>query len=253
MVSPSRSAAPPSVDLDDNLGQYRAVSGLAIVGLLAGLASVLAFLQPLLWLLPLAAIVINVLALRQIADALPQLIGRKAALTGLALALICGISAPIQRWIYLLELRAGSIEIAHEWFTALRENRPDYAHRLTLFPSTLASRATPPDEHAMAGAMSSSSLPRFTEQSPMNLLLRLGKKAHIRLYANEEVWSTRELEGVRDYYVVTVGEGTNAVSFFIRFGTSRSVDLATGDWEWQVTKYDFVTTPSPALLEAAGG
>lgn len=253
MASPSRVATPESIDLEDNLGQYHAVSGLAVAGLIAGMASILAFLHPLLWLVPLAAIVLNALALRRIAEAMPELIGRKAALAGLAMALICGISGPIQLLVYLRDLRTESVEVAREWFTALRENRPEYAHRLCLFPSTAASRAQSPAQHYASGAMAPETLRHFVNESPIGLLLKLGKRAHVRFYQNEEVRSNREQEGVRDLYVVTVGEGADAVSFFIRLGTNRSADLATGDWQWQVSKYEFVTMPSPVLLDAAGG
>jgi hypothetical protein len=254
MTPLARSNEAEAAALDGDLGQYRAVSGLAVVGLLAGVFSVLAFVHQLLYLVPLAAIVINLLALRQIAEASPPLIGRKAALTGLALALIFVGSAPVQRAVHRRDLRAQSLQIAREWFTALRDDRPEVACRLSRLPTTAAMRAQSPLKQFENGMLSLERIRKYVRESPVDLLLKLGKRAHVRLYAaNDDIWWDSEMEGVRDYYVVTVGQGPEAISFFILLGTTRTKEIGTGEWQWQVTKSEFVRTPPPELIDALGG
>lgn len=242
-----------AVAVEDGFDQYSAVSTLAIAGLLLGFLSIVGLLHPLLWLISLAAVAANLLALRRIAKSSPRLVGEKAALVGLALALTFTISAPIQGIIQRRDLRAQSVEIAEEWFTALRENHPESANRLSQHPTTRAARAQPALKLYEASNVPLQSLRKFVHESPVELLLKLGKRAHVRLYQNEEMWADQGAEGVRDLYVVTVGNPPQAKSFFIRLGTTRSRDMATGAWQWQVTKQEFVSVPSAALLDSLGG
>ena len=238
--------------IDDDLGQYRAVSGLAVVGLLAGLLSIVAFVHYMLYLVPLVAIVINVLALRQIAEASPPPIGRKAALAGLALALIFIGAAPIQRAVNRHDMHARSMQIAREWFTALRDDRPEAAYRLAQFPTTAATREESPLKTFQSGMMPWERLTKYAHESPVELLLKLGKRAHVRWCANEDVWTSNEMQGVRDFFVVTVGKGPEAVSFFILLGTTRTQEMGTGEWQWQVSKAEFLHMPTRELIDALG-
>lgn len=252
-VSSSLSTKP--LDVEDLTDNYRPICVTAVGGLIIGLLSILALVHPLLWLLPLAGIVADWVALRQIATTSPRLLGRKAALVGMTLSLIFGLAAPIQHQIHRRALQADAIEVANEWFTALRENRPDYALRLTQQPTTKAARAKPPVPMAAMGEDALAPVRRATEEQPAALLLKLGKRAHVRLYQHEEVWSDESLQGVRDIYVVTVDENTNPVSFFVKLGCTRNQDLSNGEWQWQVTKREFVSFPSEGLketLEASG-
>jgi hypothetical protein len=242
-----------SVAAGDDLGQYRAVSGLAVAGALAGAFSILAFVHYLLYAVPIAAVVINALALRRIAEASPPLVGRKAALTGLAMALICLGAAPIQVAVHRRDLHVQSMQIAEEWFTALREDRPEWAYRLSQFPTTVAARQQPPLKILQSATTPSSPLRKYVRESPVELLLKLGKRAHVRYYANEDVWSEDDRQGVRDYFVVTVGKGSEAVSFFITLGMTRTKEIGTGAWQWQITKSEFVHIPTPKLTDAFSG
>lgn len=247
---PSSSLHTESRDIEEPLDDYSPVSALAITGLVLGLCSALALIHPVLWLIPLSAVLLACLALLKIAVASPPLLGRKAALLGLALALIFGISAPIQHWAHRRALRVDAMELADEWFTALRLNRPDYAVRLTRRPSSKASRAKPPmaDPANQDGMLTE--VRKAIHEQPMEVLLKLGKKAHVRLFQHEAVWWDESNEGVRDTYVVTVGKPSDAVSFFVRLGCLRSQDRASGEWQWQITKHELIAFPDPDVLGA---
>ncbi len=224
-----------------------------MAGLIAGLFSATALIHPLLWLVAWLAIVVNALALRRIAALRPMLIGRKAALVGLASSLIFGISGPVQYLVHRRALRSEAMEIAQEWLTDLRENRPEMAHQMAQFPQTAMARAKSPLPDYESGKVPLDPLRKFVREPPVDLLLKLGKRARIRWYANEDVWADRGSEGVRDIYAVTVGDGPQATSFFIRLGTTRLRDLATGEWQWQVSKHEFVSGPPAGLPESGGG
>ncbi len=72
---------------------YRTVSASAIFALVLGLFSAVAFAHPLLWALPLVAAGLAIAALVRIAQQPHELIGRKAALIGLAAAVLFGSAA----------------------------------------------------------------------------------------------------------------------------------------------------------------
>lgn len=250
MATPSSSPHAELRDIEQPLDDYRPVSALAIAGLLLGLCSVLALIHPVLWLVPLSGVLFDWWALRRMAVASPPLLGRKAALVGMTLSLIFGLSGPIQYWVHCRALRAEAIELADEWFTALRENRPDYAFRLTHRPTSKAERARPPTVDHAIGEEPLTPLRKEVKEQPQEILLKLGKKARVRLFKHEAVWRDDASEGTRDAYVVTVGQGDEAVSFFVRIGCLRSQNHATGEWQWQITKHDFLGYPDPELFGA---
>lgn len=223
------------------LPEYRAVSGLAVGGLLLGLASVLAFVHPTLWAMPVVAVVVCGLALRRLASEGTTLVGRRPALIGLAAALICGVSSPVQYYSFRYQMRADAIRAAREWFTALRENRPWAAHQLTLSPEGRWSL----DDAGLVGKYTAEPerLKSYAKNDTIRLLLTLGKHCHVRHYENIGVVSTMGGQNVLDIYTVTVEHEGRRVTFFLRLVLVRTYNFATGNWEWRVSTADFVRAP----------
>ncbi|MGH7192182.1 MAG: hypothetical protein ACREJM_01465, partial [Candidatus Saccharimonadales bacterium] len=116
---------------EDRDRPYREVSGWAVAGLCGGVVSALAMSAEICWLIPPIAVAINLAALREV-RLNGSMIGRRAALTGLALALVFGISAPLQAPLHRWEVRSEAIGLARQWFVALRNNQPQTAHQLAL-------------------------------------------------------------------------------------------------------------------------
>lgn len=223
------------------LPDYRAVSGLAIAGLLLGLASVLVFVHPVLWIVPLAALVLCVSALRQIAAQPTALLGRRAALVGLAAALIFGISAPVHYVLYRYQLRAEAIGVAAEWFTALRDDRPFVAHQWSLPPEARWSL----DENALVIRYmgETGGLKSYVTKPAVQMLLALGKRCHVRYYEHVGIRSDSTSDNVMDVYAVTVESQGKRVSFFIRVSMMRTYNLAANAWQWRVSQTDFIHSP----------
>lgn len=116
--------------------EYRAISALAVVGLLCGLAAATAILSPALWIVPLTGVLLNVLALGRIARETPALIGRKAALAGLLLSVFFGAVAMADWYTYSEMIRREARQFATLWFDSLRDHEPQKAHQLTRSPKT---------------------------------------------------------------------------------------------------------------------
>lgn len=117
--------------MDENEG-YRAVSGLAVVALLVSLFSLLAIVMSELIAVPIAAIVLSVLAWRRIQTRSDELTGRRLVLVGLAIpCLVLGVlAARIPLHSSLLYSHAH--KHAETWLTLLAEERLYEAHQLTM-------------------------------------------------------------------------------------------------------------------------
>lgn len=83
----------PSNYLHDDVqavAEYRSVSKLSVAAIVLGVASALAMISSGLLMVPLLGVIASLLALRQIAASDGQMVGRTAALLGLALSLAFG-------------------------------------------------------------------------------------------------------------------------------------------------------------------
>ncbi len=110
---------------------YRQVSLLSIVSLLLGLASPLALIAPLLLVVPLLGATLALFAVVQIAKREGQMIGRRAALLGLALCVV-SFGAMWGRSITTRHLVSQQAQdFAYDWLALLAENQPRSAFQLT--------------------------------------------------------------------------------------------------------------------------
>lgn len=122
------------------------VSILSIVGLLLGLAAPLCFLAPLLWAVPIAGVVVTLTALARVDSSGGALIGRKAALVGLALcvASVCAVAS--QSIVTHLLLSRQAREVTLEWISTLQAGNTQQAFELTT-ESTRPKPAPPAASH----------------------------------------------------------------------------------------------------------
>lgn len=220
---------------DPDAAQYRAVSGLAIAGLLAGLLSLLALAAPLLWAVAIVALIVNLKALERIAANAPALLGRKAALAGLAFSVVALCAAPADWIVYRASVRQEARRFAELWFDHLRGDQPHRAHQLTIEPGSrdaLGDRLWDAYRDEMARSM----LQQFTVKPEVRTLLALGDKAAVRFYATESQWTDGGRDQVYQTYAVTFPDSDGLKTFFIGLLLQRQVDLASGHAYWQITR-----------------
>lgn len=145
----SQSAArTPTFHSDDveSLGNYRTLSVLALVSLVIGLASPLAFSAPLALAIPIVGIGIALVALRRISVSDGVLAGRWAALAGFALCVV-SLLAVFSYHQVLEHLRVREAqEFGKQWLATLQAGDTKRAFRLT---SEGAQPAHPPNEPGM--------------------------------------------------------------------------------------------------------
>jgi hypothetical protein len=222
---------------DAQYTQYRAVSSTAIVGLLLGLASPLAFASPLIWPLPLVGFLVSALALRRIARPEHPLLGRKAALAGLAISGLLLAAAPGEwltyRWLLAREAR----QFADRWFQMLADGQPQRAYQLVLDPMA---RCTADDElwdFYRKNLRHREDLESYVKRPLIRTLLALGKRAQIRFYRMQGQQPEYENEAVDLQYAVTYDAQDGQKSFFVNLHLWRS-RLKTGRAEWRMYSAD---------------
>lgn len=182
--------------------QYRSVSGLAIFGLFFGLLSAVALTGPAAWLVPVAAAAVCLAALWRIRQKAGTVIGRKAALCGLALAVLFATTAVSQwfgqRWIIERQARG----IASSWFDLLADDQPLKAHQLNLIPAERNPLDGPLLHVYQRGPKRRDELDKFLEKPLVRAVLALGKKADIRFYACDGIWGPPGKENVKEIYSI---------------------------------------------------
>lgn len=112
------------------LAEYRSVSRIAVFAALFGVASAAVLISPLLVVVPLAAVVLAVVALRSIDASEGQLVGRVPALVGLSLAVLFvgwGFSRYVTRQT---QLEKHAQAFAEQWLALMAEGRHREAYQL---------------------------------------------------------------------------------------------------------------------------
>ena len=140
-IHPTRTLRPD----EQPLAQYRAVSPTAIIAAGLGLASGLVLASPLLAPIPIAAVIVSLLAFREIRRAQGQVVGTSAALVGMILAtllLSCSLARHFSRTMYL---ESQARHVANAYIDLLKQGRPREALQ---FKQTSAMRIY--DQQALA-------------------------------------------------------------------------------------------------------
>ncbi|HET6881735.1 MAG TPA: hypothetical protein VFI31_16345 [Pirellulales bacterium] len=233
--------------IEDGLSEYRELCWLAIAGAILGAVSILALNHPAFWILPLVATYVNWRALRSIHEQPEALKGRATALVGLGLALIFAISAPVLSLGQRSANRRQAIDVARGWFEALRDNRPDVAHQWTM-PRWMRVHEGEYLPSHYANVSGKRAMERFLVQPTVRILLKVGKRSHVRYYGNVSREMLDETIKIVDVYAVTVGEGADRVSFFIQLTITARLDAVSKQWSWELTNSEFLRKLPPSQL-----
>jgi hypothetical protein len=217
---------------------YRAVSGLALLGLLLGVFSAVALMVPLLWIAAIAGVIVNVVALRRIATHSPALIGRKAALVGVTLSAIFFAAIPADLLTYRWLLRDEARKYAATWFDYLRAGEPHKAYELTVGPMIRDRVDDSLWEFFREGSDERSMLVNFLRKPAVGALMALKDKATVRYYDTESQWSEKETDHVYQTYAVTYPDSEGLKTFFVGLVLDRTAESHTKHAFWQITRID---------------
>jgi len=241
-----------SASTDSDLIEHAPLSRLAVVGLLFGLASPLAVISRLFWIVPAMGVVLGGIALRRIGTADPPRAGRAAARIGVVLCLLFGTAGPTADGVHRALLRREAQQWCFHWFDLLAHNQPQQAVQLTF---TYRSRQPLDDslwQYYRLFPAARGKLRQFVDDPLVRRLLLLGTEARVRYWGTEK--EVRLLgpilaptaEQITQIYAVTYGQGDAKTTFFVRIQLGRVANATDGVIDWQIIGFTGGIRPSRA-------
>jgi hypothetical protein len=165
----------PAVVGNEEEPTYRTLCVLALVSLGLGLLAPLCLVAPLLLAIPLFGFAVAAIALRQIAASDGAMIGRTAALVGMALCIGSAGAAMTRSYTSERLLSAQARDVATEWFTRLQTGDAEGAFRMT---QESMRPVTPPAPGEPAGP-TPNSFDLFRQRPVVEYLLSHGDHAKV--------------------------------------------------------------------------
>jgi hypothetical protein len=232
---PDRPASPIFDVADEEVTRYRAISPLAVISLLAGLLSPLALFGLVLWFVPLVAVVLSAIALGQIANRWPTLVGHRLAMAGLMLGVAMLVAAPVDDQVFHYFLRRQARQFAGTWIEAVRQGEVYKAHQLMVDPRRRLLLEVNLADHYRNYEPSRRQLRETLDQPTVRTLFALGKAANIRFYETATEGHDEGSDLVQQIYAVTYPDEQNQLTtFFIAIQLRRTVDSSIRRASWTV-------------------
>jgi hypothetical protein len=218
---------------DAELSAYRPVAWEAVVGMLIGLASPLAFVDRFLWAVPVAGVLLNGRALRRFRRNPGTLSGRTMAVIGLLLSLGFGTAAPSDWLAYHWTARREARRFGESFFRYLAQDEPQKAFQLFV----PANQRQPLDDRLWGVYNHDDKLRKglenFVAMPVVRTLLALGPQASVRFYETAEQRQVENNDEVTQLYAVTYDDAGEKKSFFVKLQMVRQ-PLPIGGTGWRV-------------------
>jgi len=254
MVENSDSQVAHGEVAEEDLRQYGAISGWAVVSVILGVTSFLALFSPVLLLLPALGAFAALIALERIRDPESGVVGRKTALVGLFLSVMFASAVPVQAFATRWWLQRESREFGLLWFELLRDQKPMAALHLKIEspqrrpldrPEQLLSFYRQREEGRDDVAF-------FFGLPVVQTLLALGPRAEVRFYETEKYESYPYRTVVTNVYAVTYEDRGRRKTFFVRMEMERTVNPITGEPGWRIVSFEGGVTPLSHAQSADG-
>lgn len=230
------------------LPEYRALSGLAVIGFLLGLASALAIVHVGLLFIGAAAVICSLVALARIAQLPSEISGRWLALAGIALALFWSAAGIARDLTQRRLLDLGSREFALQWFEYLKQGQP--AKALEMGRPAGNRRPLGPElmDAFLSDEVEYESLQQFVGKPEVHALLALGDQAQVRHFACVD----SSADFVSQVYAVTYDDHGHKKSFLVKMNLKRHEYPRHGVSAWQAASTDAPWTPQADEQKPAG-
>ena len=236
ILAMSTAFRPKLTDHEDTpLAAYHALSAPAVVGLILGILSPAALVDPVLWAVPLAGIIISGWALRRIARSEAALIGRKAAVVGLVLCCFFAAAAATDWCAGRMLLRREARHVAERWFALLAGGDFQAAHHLTVDPRHRRPGAEQIAAFYREGPRRRKELDDYTARPLVRRLLDLGPKAEVRYLETGGQGCRRGRDVVYLLYGVTHEEAGRPRMFLVGMELERH-QPENGPPAWRVAE-----------------
>jgi hypothetical protein len=214
----------------ESLPQYRSVNSLAISALLFGLASPLALVNPLLLAVAGVAVVLAVMAIRQIAANADLYSGRSLALCGLFLGVLFLAYTPLRLWMRFERLNAKAEQLAGAFLTLLQEGKYFEAQQLSRLRFGMPRSSETADDKVADGDFQ-----QFKDTPWMKSIAALDQFT-FRLDGLEPLPRYPEGDALVMRYLIVPNSESKKRPFPIWIHITRTLDPKTGAPSWRIQK-----------------
>lgn len=218
---------------DAEMASYRPLAVQAVLGLIFGLLSPLAMVDPMLWAIPVLGLFFSYWALRRIKKSSQAMIGWKIAIAGFMFSLLFLAAAPSDwlyyRWMVSQEAR----QFAALWFKYVVQDEPTKAHQLTAAPQTRQPLDNKLWAYYRGNVRQRRELENYVKSPAVRTLLALGARAQVRFYQTAGQARNNDNDQVEQIFAVTYEEGGERKSFFVLVRMLR-MKLKSGGAEWRI-------------------
>ena len=227
----------------DELVPCRAINWWSVASLVLGLFSSLVLLTPLLSVIPLAGVLCATVALRGIATSDAPVLGRKAALWGLALALVCGVWGSTQAAIHRHFVFQDARRHAEEWLAIVQAGRLPEAFQLHLPQENRRAPGTSLDQFRQSSGDSRREYDSFFKQGPVEKLATVGTRGEVRFIAHdslqEEILAGRFGEHVATRFALDYNDKGRPQAMPFQIVMTRRYQPASKEIQWHVREISY--------------
>jgi hypothetical protein len=169
-----------SSSFDSEVADYRSVSRLAVISILLGITSALALVHPVLWAVPVLAVCVALMALRQIERASGTLSGRTLAIVGMTAAVLFGVCAVSKFYGERYLLWRNGKQAADRWVEMMQRGQFRYAHQWGVAHLFRVPPGFPVDDYYKPGEDGEAEYDLFVSQQPIKTLMQLNEDDRLR-------------------------------------------------------------------------
>lgn len=239
----------PAQGFKEEVPSYRTLSVLAVVSLVFGVAAPLSLVASLLLVIPIFGAVVAVIALRRIATSGGLIVGRGAALIGLALC-VASVGAVSGRAFMTRQLvfREAS-DFALQWIALLENGDAQQAFEWTVEGARPSAATSPERKPPLREEKPRPAVEVFQEDPVVRALMGSGPKAAARLdrdvaieFGSHSRWTVQQL--------YSVGPADRSqVPIQLRLTLQRWWTPAESSPRWLVVSYKQVDEPTAAVQD----
>lgn len=224
---------------EHDLAEYRSLSVHAVLGLALGLASPVALLDPLLWVLPIVGLAVSLVALRRIARDGQMLAGRKLAWAGVVLSLVFAVAGPSDWVVYRELVGREAVAFARPWFQSFGEGQTHKAFLLTVEPQFRLPLDVSLPEMCRRAADLCTELDGYRKDPAVKALEGLGTATTARFLRIDEQAASSDRDFVRPVFEVTADRNGHRQTLHVALNMERQRLRGAEGWhlgraEWRI-------------------
>lgn len=224
------------------IAELPSTSPLAVISLILGLASIGAMLTPILWAVPVVAVLVGFQALRSIAANPLVWRGRGLVIVALALACFWGGMAPVYHITRHHTLNTQARVHAEHWIDLIRQGKLMEAHQLRLGFNERVEHDLDLKEHYKS-ELNRLNYDVFATGSPIKELAKWGPQAEIRSVDNILIESTGTTDIIKQrFHVVNESDGIHRV-LVMDIAMLRRTFAGSSECRWEVHNCQVVSLP----------